>query len=136
MTRILTAVVLALGLAACSMPGPREREAARLAQYLDFAGEQIESFHFWEIDSWERLGPRTLAVWTTIHDAYLIELKPHCSGLEFATTIGLSSINNRVTQRHDAVLFENSRCRIESIREVDGRGLRAARREGRYSDKG
>jgi hypothetical protein len=71
-------------------------------------------------------------VWTTLHDAYLIEVDAPCTGLEFAQTIGLSSTNKRVHRRFDAVLLENQRCRIERIVEVDGRGLRAARREGKY----
>ena len=131
-------VVLWLGLllAGCAAPGrgPAEREAAQLALFEQYAGEPVDDFHFWRLDGWETLGPDAVAVWTQPDQAWLLRVREPCNGLEFAQAIGLSSSLNRVYRSHDAVLFEQQRCRLREIRPVDGRALKAARRAQRSGD--
>jgi len=119
-----------LGLVACAAPGPAQRMAARLQQFEAVAGAPVESFHFWQLDRWEPLGERHVAVWTRVNEAYLIEVREPCSGLDFARSIALTSTQNRVQRRFDSVLFEHQRCRIESIRPVDGREFKRLARAG------
>ncbi len=120
-------LVLAVVLAGCASPGPREREAARLALFESVAGDPVESFHFWDLHRWELLGPESVAVWTRVNEAWLIHVDRPCTGLQFASAIALTSNQNRVTRRFDAVRFGNERCPIREIRPVDGKALKAAR---------
>lgn len=127
LARIAFVAALAALLSACVTPGPSERQAARLAEFEAVAGAPVESFHFWDMHRWELLGPLSVAVWTRVNEAWLIHVDRPCVGLEFAQAIALTSTQNRVSRRFDAVLFENERCRIREIRPVDGKALRAAR---------
>lgn len=127
--RILSALLLMLLLSACAGPGPLKRMEARLAEVESVAGEPVESFHFWTLHSWEPLGRRHLLVHTRISEGWLLRIDEPCPGLEFAINVGLSSSNNRVYQRFDTVNFDKQRCRIDEIRPVDVKALRALRRE-------
>ena len=124
-------VALACVTAACAADGdgPRARDAARLALYSEHAGAPVKDFHFWTLDRWDVLGPLDLVVWTKPNEAFLLHVTRPCTGLDFAQTIGLTSTQQRVYSRFDSVLFENQRCRIDSIRPVDGKGYKVARRE-------
>lgn len=129
--RLMRPVVLPLLLAAlagCASPGPRERMAARLAEVEAHAGAPVESFHLWQLDRWETLGRAELMVWTRPNEAWLLRVDEPCRDLEFANALTLSSSVGRVHRRFDAVQFEHQRCRINEIRPVDGRALKAARR--------
>lgn len=131
-TMLFRAAMLALlgALAGCASDGgPREREAEKLALYEQFAGEPVKDFAFWRLDRWDVLGDYDLAVWTTLNDAYLIRVSKPCSGMSFANTVAVTSTQNRVHARFDAVLFEQQRCRISEIRPVDGKAYKAARRD-------
>ena len=125
--RLLLLTSFALVASGCSADGagPRERELARLERFERFAGEPVEEFRFWKIDRWEGLGPDAVAVWTRIDEAWLMTVRTPCNGLEFAMAIGVSSTLNRVRRLHDEVLFERQRCRIQEIRPVDVRAMRA-----------
>ena len=124
--RAALSVLLAVLLAGCASPGPAERQMRRLQLVQDVVGEPVESFHFWRLDRWEPLGREHVAVWTRLDTAYLIRVRQPCSGLEYATTIGLSSTGQRVYQRFDDVFFEQQRCRIDEIRPIDVKALKAA----------
>lgn len=127
--RLFIVLIALVVLAGCAGSGVRERSLARLAEVQSVAGEPVESFHFWRLDRWEGLGPAHVAVWTQVNEAWLIEVKEPCQGLEFATVIGLSSSVQRVYSRFDDVRFENQRCRIAEIRPIDVKALRALRRD-------
>ena len=136
--RIVAAAVV-MALAGCASMaadgGPAARQAEALERYSSIAGAPVRDFHFWKMDRWEVLGDLELAVWTTSRDAYLLQLQRPCTGLEFATTIGLTSTMQRVSSRFDSVLFENQRCRILEIRPVDGKAYKAVRRSDLAADK-
>ena len=135
MRQVLIAVLLgAVGLSACAGPGPREREAVRLAEYEQFAGAPVDEFHFWRMDRWESLGPLTVAIWSEPGKAWLIRVRKPCPGLEFAQIVGVSSTLNRVNRNFDTVNFEGMRCRIAELRPIDVKAMRAARREQAAND--
>ena len=119
----------ALLLAACASPGPRAREAERLAEFESVAGAPVESFQFWDMQRWEVLGPSSVGVWTRVNEAWLITVETPCPGLEFANVIGVTSTLNRVSRAFDAIRFEQQRCRIDEIRPVDGKALKQLRRD-------
>ncbi len=118
----LAALVL---LAACASPGPLQRMQSRLAQVESVAGEPVDNFHFWTLYRWEPLGREHVAVWTRIDTAWLIEVRPPCSGLEFTQSIGLTATQNRVYARFDKLVFEQQSCFIASIRPIDTKALKA-----------
>lgn len=125
--------VLALGLlgasgCATSLPGPAERDARRLAEVERHVGALVEEFHFWQMDRWESLGREAIAVWTNPNEAYLIRVRPPCTGLDFADGVGVSSTGRRVNRRFDYVTFGHQRCQIAEIRPIDVKGLKAERR--------
>lgn len=132
---IVSVLMLSLSLTACAGPGPRERMAERLLEFERHAGAPVRDFHFWDIDHWEALGADTIVVWTRVNEAWLIRVKRPCNGLEYASVVGLSSTNNRVSRSFDAVLFEHQRCRIDEIRPVDGRALKVERRTRAASER-
>ncbi|GIX35705.1 MAG: hypothetical protein KatS3mg126_1484 [Lysobacteraceae bacterium] len=125
--RTWIAAMLAALLAGCAATGAAQRMATRLAEVESVAGSPVESFHFWDLHSWQPLGPRDLLVQTRVDEGWLIRVDEPCSGLEFATRIGLSSSQQRVYARFDEVLFERQRCRIREIRPVDLKALRRLR---------
>jgi hypothetical protein len=119
----LSAVAVLL-LAACGTPGPRERDALRLEQFLAAAGPPVESFPFFRLQTWQGLGPDAIAIWPRINEAYLVRVEQPCFGLEFARAMAVTSSAGRVTRRFDSILFGDQRCRIAEIRPVDAAALR------------
>lgn len=128
----LMALVAGLLLAGCATGG-RDRQLQRLAVLQDVAGEPMESFHFWRLDRWEPLGRKHIAVWTRFDEAYLIQVDEPCSGLDFANAIGLTSTGQRVYRRFDVVKFDDQSCRIQEIRPIDVKALRAATKQAKQA---
>ncbi len=116
--------LLTTSLAACAS-SPRERLASRLVEYEAVAGEPVAGFNFFTLQRFELLGPQTIAVWTRVNKVFLIDVHRPCPGLEFAGGIGVSSSQNRVSTKFDAVQFNRERCQIKQIRPVDSRALKA-----------
>jgi len=105
--------------------------ASRLVEYEAVAGEPVDGFNFFTLQRFELLGPQTIAVWTRVNKVFLIDVQRPCPGLEFAGGIGVSSSQNRVSTRFDAVQFNRERCQIRQIRPIDSRALKA-RLKARY----
>lgn len=126
--RLIAMAAVAIGalglLAGCAGPSPREREAARLAQFESVAEPPVDSFRFWTLHKWESLGPEAIAVWTRLNEAYLLRVERPCFGLEYARAIAVSSTANTVTRRFDTVNFDHQKCRIAEIRPVDAKAVK------------
>lgn len=118
----------ALVLSGCVTSSPKQRDADNLARYQAFAGEPVDSFHLRTLQNWVSLGREHFAVYTSVNDAWLIEVWAPCTGLDYARAISLTSTGSRVHARFDSVRFEQQTCRIEQIRKVDARAMKAARR--------
>ncbi|MGQ0801069.1 MAG: DUF6491 family protein [Pseudomarimonas sp.] len=119
---LLVLLVTSFASAAAS---PRERLASRLVEYEAVAGDPVDGFNFFTLQRFELLGPQTIAVWTRVNKVFLIDVHRPCPGLEFAGGIGVSSSQNRVSARFDAVQFNRERCQIKQIRPIDSRALKA-----------
>lgn len=127
--RSLAVLTLAL-LASCANPQRAERKAERMQLVESAAGNPLKSFHFWNLDRFETLDRTRVLIWTRPNKAYLLDVEEPCVGLEFAHALGVSSTQNRVHNRFDNVFFEDQRCRIRQIREVDVAIIRAQRQDG------
>lgn len=117
-----------IALAGCASSSPKQRDADNLARYQAYAGEPVDSFHLRRLQNWVSLGREHFAVYTSLNEAWLIEVWQPCNGLDFAQAISLTSTGSRVYARFDSVQFEQQSCRIQQIRKVDARAMKAARR--------
>lgn len=131
---LLSALVLAMALGACSTT--RQSEAETLALYKAHAGEPVRDFqYFGQINGWTPLGDSALAVWTKPSQAYLLELYGTCPDLDYAPAISLSNMMSRVSARFDSVTVHGGGtgsiripCRIETIRPLDVKALKQAQK--------
>jgi hypothetical protein len=118
--RIASLSLLAATLVACATRPEKVTYAGTLEQYKSFAGEPVDHIiYLGRYTAWKPLGDRQLALWTTIQDAYLLNVLPPCVGLLFANGIQVSFDNRRITRGVDAVSFRDQHCFISEIRPVD-----------------
>lgn len=133
--------MLAVAVAACST-GPTLSTQERLDLYRQHSGAPVISFRIDRptgIQRWTPLGDQALAVWSSGNRGYLVELRNRCPGMLSAPRISITNSFGQVTTRMDSVVprpatVAGSGCRIESIRPIDGRALRDAKRELREAD--
>jgi len=139
MKRLLILCAMA-ALAACAS-NPRQTDAERLAMYRANAGEPVRDFqYFGSLNGWTPLGDSALVVWTRPNQAYLLELSGPCNDLDFATAIGVTNHMGRVSARFDDVrVFGGGQpgiripCRIQTIRPLDVKAVKAAQQELRQA---
>ncbi len=136
---MLLGVLLVVG--ACATE-PRLTTAERLEFYRAHAGDPVRSFaspsHLW---GWRALGDRALTVWPRRDRGFLLELAGPCPGLSFATSIGLTTRTGHVTAPFDSILIPRPQgtagttsCRIQTIRPLDTRVVREAKRDLHEAD--
>lgn len=135
---ILALLAAATSLGACAT-GPRQTDAERLEMYRSYAGEPVRDFHYFgTINGWTPLGDNALTVWTKPSEAYLLELSGPCTDLAYAPAISITHHMNRVSARFDDVIPRGGGtgsiripCRIQTIRPLDVKALRASQKEMR-----
>ena len=111
--------------------------AERLALYRAHAGEPVKDFRYLgHLNGWTPVGDSALAVWTKPNEAYLLEFAGRCQDLEYAAAISITQFANRVNARFDDVLPVGPGtssikipCRIDTIRPLDVKALRASEKE-------
>lgn len=138
MNSCFVSAVLLAALAA-ALPGPSRAQSdealqRNLEKYLAYAGSPVESFQFFKLDQWERVGRYQVVVWTRVSEAYLLTVDPPCRELEWAKAIGVTSSANTVNRRFDSVIASGERCRINEIRPIDYKRLRQDEMSGARSD--
>ncbi len=108
----------------------------RLALYRAHAGAPLREFRYVDrLGGWTALGKGALAVWTRPNEAYLLELAGPCNDLDFASAISLTHRMDRVAARFDDVVVLGGPntirlpCRIESIRALDVKAVRASEKQ-------
>lgn len=139
MKTLLATAALCLTLVACATTG-RLTSDQRLALYRAHAGPPQPSLqYFGSLNGWTELGDSALAVWTRPGEAYLLELRGPCQGLDYAPAIGLTSQMGQVSARFDKVLVRDptpgpaTPCFIGSIRKLDVKAVRASEKELRQA---
>lgn len=136
MKRLIPLTLLAATLLAGCATG-KLSTAEKLALYRDHAGEPVKDFRYLgHLNGWAPIGDSALAVWTRPSEAYLLEMSGRCQDLEYATAIRITQFGNRVSARFDDVLPLGAGtssikipCRIETIRPLDVKALRASEKE-------
>jgi hypothetical protein len=126
--------MLALTVAGCATG--RLSDAERLALYRAHAGAPVRDFSYTRsLNGWTALGDSALAVWTRPNQAYLLELFGPCSDLQYAPTILISNQFDRVSAGFDRVSAIGGTggirvaCRIQTIRPLQVKALRASERQ-------
>ena len=125
---MLAMLPAALLLAGCMSQGPTRAE--RLALYQAHAGEPVRKIHYYSPIGWEELDDDHIVLTMRPTEAYLLRLSGPC--LDFAggsPALAISSTAGYVSSGFDRVSVggSNLSCRIEEIRPIDNKGLRAAR---------
>jgi len=138
-------VVLALIAGAVVAPATADtlvRQEAALALFQRHAGEPVKRMPTFTLSDWRPLGKTHVAVFRGPVAAWLIQVQDGCHGLDWARTIGLTSTGGTVSARFDRVVFRDGigpgarreTCRIEEIRPVDYRKVRADEKAARAAD--
>jgi hypothetical protein len=137
MTRLIPIVLLVVAaLSGCASAG-KQTTAEKLALYRGYAGEPVKDFrYFGHLSGWVPLGDGALAVWTKPGQAFLLELSGPCRDLDYAVSIRITNFGSRVLARFDDVVPLGAAtssvkipCRIETIRPLDVKALRASKKE-------
>lgn len=127
-------------LAACATAG-KLTDSERLALYRGHAGAPVRSFQYFNaLNGWTELGDSALAVWTKPNEAWLLELGGPCMDLSYAPAISVTNMMGQVSARFDKVIVLGANpgigripCRIESIRPVDVKAVRASEKQLRQA---
>jgi hypothetical protein len=131
-TSILWLAAAAILLGACaSDPTQTSRRDLKREEYLRHAGEPVDRIRVLNIHGWTVIDREQLVIWTRPNEAFLFDLDAPCQNLEFARKIGISNFGSNIHSRFDALIVNRDRCRINSIRPIDTKALRAERKRMR-----
>ena len=119
-------------LGACTdNPPKRQQMAADRATFLKYSSDPIDRVtylgHYYGM---RQLGDLQFVVWTTINDAYLMKVTPPCVGLDYTTSLNLTSAQNTITKGVDGAVVEGQKCFITEIRPVDYQKMRRETNSG------
>ena len=117
MNRSFVRKLAALGLAATLTAGSAASFASAAKQTEARPGfEQVDSILMMtRPHSWQAIDDRTVIVWATPFDPYLVELKFAAHDLRWAHAIGITQVGSRVYAKFDAVKVGGFRYPIDSI---------------------
>lgn len=139
-------LVLAGTMAAGCATSPTLTTQERLALYREHAGPPVMSFRLERVvgtHNWTPLGDQAVVVWSSASRGHLLEMRTRCSGMAMASRIAITNRMGQVTARVDSVVprtatglvpVGSGTCRIDTIRPLDGRTLRDAKRELREAN--
>ena len=130
----LAACVLALLAAGGCATVPRMSDAERLSLYMAHAGEPVRDINYYTPIGWTEVDDQHIALQTRPSEEWLLTLSGPCLAHAMGNpALTISSQFNRVTSKFDRVSFGDPpfACRIEEIRPIDVKAMRAARAAGR-----
>jgi hypothetical protein len=144
MKTVLVAATLSMLVASAWAQSPKQRDAAELARFERHASPPQDSMHYFRLDNFQYLGKNAggedaIAVWTGVNQVYLLTLQAPCVNLDLPLAIGLTSTSGSVNARMDYVKYNYNgpqQCRIETIRKVDYKALRAEKEAAKAQSSG
>ena len=125
--KALLVPLIAVGLAACATNRPSD--ADRLALYEAHSGAPVKQIRFFNAMGWDRIDDEHVLLNMRPNETWLLKVSGPCLDWGSASPIlRLSSTGAYVMAKFDRILTEGSpvSCRIEEIRPVDVKALRAA----------
>ena len=140
MKRLALVLFAVAALAGCATTG-KLSSSERLQLYRAHAGAPVKDFqYFGSLNGWTELGDSALAVWTKPNEAWLLNLSGPCMDLSYAPTISVTNMMGKVSAKFDRVIVHGGMstvapmpCRIDSIRPLDVKALRASEKELRQA---
>ena len=127
MKALLVPLIAVFGLAACATNRPSD--ADRLALYEAHSGAPVKQIRFFNAMGWDRIDDEHVLLNMRPNETWLLKVSGPCLDWGSASPIlRLSSTGAYVMAKFDRILTEGSpvSCRIEEIRPVDVKALRAA----------
>jgi hypothetical protein len=126
LVKLTAAAITIAALTACASSGLNRKDEPQF-KYVDYAGEPIDDFTTFGLDSWSAVSRTQLVVWDGVNRAYLLTVWDSCRDLKFANTIAVTS-TSRTISKFEKVLVEGDSCPIQEIRPIDVKQLKADRR--------
>lgn len=123
---VIAVALMAVAASGCASSIARMKDASSDLKYRDYAGDPVERFTAFDIDSWTPVARNQLIVWTGINDAYLLTVWDSCRDLQFADRVAVTKTGNSVS-RFESVRVNGDRCPISEIRPVDVKRMKADR---------
>ena len=127
MKALLVPLIAVFGLAACATNRPSD--ADRLALYEAHSGAPVKQIRFFNAMGWDRIDDEHVLLNMRPNETWLLKVSGPCLDWGSASPVlRLSSTGPYVMAKFDRILTEGSpvSCRIEEIRPVDVKALRAA----------
>ena len=127
MKALIVPLIAVFGLAACATNRPSD--ADRLAMYEAHSGAPVNKIRFYNAMGWDRIDDEHVLLSMRPNETWLLKVSGPCLDWGSASPIlRLSSTGAYVMAKFDRILTEGSpvSCRIEEIRPVDVKALRAA----------
>ena len=127
MKALIVPLIAVLGLGACATN--RLSDIDRLALYDAHAGEPVKQIRFYNAMGWDRVDDEHVLLSMRPNETWLLKVSGPC--LDWGSgspVLRLSSTGPYVMAKFDRILTDGSpvSCRIEEIRPVDGKAVRAA----------
>src|SRR5215212_9184968 len=97
-------LALALGVGVTGISAAASRNAAAHVATQAPVGEQVDSFPILSrLHDWQAIDDKTVIVWATPWQPYLVQLKYASHDLPFVQAIGVTSLGDRVYARFDSL---------------------------------
>jgi hypothetical protein len=113
---VAAAVLLALGAGGATGVASARAAANDSASDQTPAYEQVDSFVMWGHPySWSPIDDRTVVLWPTAFEAYLVRIAYPSHDMRYVQQIGVTSSTSRVYAKFDALQIRGFRYPIESI---------------------
>lgn len=127
MKALIVPLIAVLGLGACATN--RLSDTDRLALYDAHAGEPVKQIRFYNAMGWDRIDDEHVLLSMRPNETWLLKVSGPC--LDWGSgspVLRLSSTGPYVMAKFDRILTDGSpvSCRIEEIRPVDVKAVRAA----------
>lgn len=127
MKALILPMLAVLGLAACA--ANRISDADRLAIYDAHSGAPVKQIRYYHAMGWDRIDDQHVLLNMRPSETWLLKVSGPCLDWGSASPVlRLSSTGPYVMAKFDRILTEGSpvSCRIEEIRPVDVKAVRAA----------
>ena len=127
MKALIVPLIAVLGLGACATN--RLSDTDRLALYDAHAGAPVKQIRFYNAMGWDRIDDEHVLLSMRPSETWMLKVSGPCLDWGSASPVlRLSSTGPYVMAKFDRILTEGSpvSCRIEEIRPVDVKALRAA----------
>lgn len=127
MKPLLMPLLAVLGLVACATNRPSD--ADRLAMYQAHSGAPVKQIRFYSAMGWDRIDDEHVLLSMRPKETWLVTVSGPCLDWGSASPVlRLSSTGPYVMVKFDRIITEGSpiSCRIEEIRPVDVKAVRAA----------